>query len=100
MLETYAGISLMSSPHPSYPPLEMSEFGVKVITNSYANKDLSKFDDNIVSVDNVNPVNIANKLVDICNNYVNKVKIEIGNKNYVENDKVFSFIDNVIEDLK
>lgn len=41
MLDTYAGISLMSSPHPSYPPLEMSVFGIKVITNNYSNKDLS-----------------------------------------------------------
>lgn len=35
------GVSLMLSPHPSYPPLEMAEFGVQTITNHYENKDLS-----------------------------------------------------------
>ena len=34
------GISLMISPHPSYPPLEMAEAGLKVVTNSFAAKDL------------------------------------------------------------
>ena len=47
MLESYAAISLMVSPHPSYPPLEMSTFGVKTITNTFANKDLSGFNDNL-----------------------------------------------------
>jgi len=33
--EADIGISLMLSPHPSYPPLEMSNMGLKVITNDY-----------------------------------------------------------------
>jgi hypothetical protein len=33
------GISLMISPHPSYPPLEMAEAGLKVVTNSFGSKD-------------------------------------------------------------
>jgi O-antigen biosynthesis protein len=33
------GISLMISPHPSYPPLEMAEAGLKVITNAFGAKD-------------------------------------------------------------
>jgi hypothetical protein len=33
------GISLMISPHPSYPPLEMAEAGLKVVTNAFAAKD-------------------------------------------------------------
>ena len=53
--ESYAGISLMASPHPSYPPLEMSVFGVKVITNTFANKDLKDFNSNIVSLNNIVP---------------------------------------------
>ncbi|MCI5623378.1 glycosyltransferase family 2 protein [Anaerostipes sp.] len=100
MLETYAGISLMSSPHPSYPPLEMSEFGVKVITNTYANKDLSEFNENIISVDNVSPVNIAGKLLDICQTYKEDMVLDIKNKGYVENTNVFSFIPEIIENLK
>jgi hypothetical protein len=31
-------LSLMLSPHPSYPPLEMAACGGLVVTNSYANK--------------------------------------------------------------
>ena len=36
------GISLMLSPHPSYPPLEMAEAGVTTITNCYGGKDLRR----------------------------------------------------------
>ena len=35
------GLSLMLSPHPSYPPLEMASFGMYVITNSFENKNLT-----------------------------------------------------------
>lgn len=100
MMESYAGISLMSSPHPSYPPLEMSEFGVKVITNTYANKDLSVFNRNIVSVDSVSPDNIAAHLNGICRDYAEDYKLEILNREYVENENVFSFIDNILDDIK
>lgn len=99
MMESYAGISLMSSPHPSYPPLEMSEFGVKVITNTYANKDLSVFNKNIVSVSNVSPDNIAAHLADICKEYTKVYRLEILNQEYVENENVFSFIDNILDDM-
>ena len=50
LLETKAGISLMCSPHPSYPPLEMAAFGVNTVTNQFCRKDLSSFSDNIISV--------------------------------------------------
>lgn len=100
MMESYAGISLMSSPHPSYPPLEMSEFGVKVITNTYANKDLSSFNENIISVRNVSPDNIAEQLKAICSKFNDTYEIKILNPEYVNNDNVFSFIDNIIEYMK
>lgn len=100
MMETYAGISLMSSPHPSYPPLEMSEFGVKVITNTYANKNLSTFNDNIISVQNVSPDNIAEQLKEICLQFNSEYVINILNPEYVTNEHVFSFIENIIEDVK
>lgn len=69
MLTSYAGISLMVSPHPSYPPLEMSTFGIKTITNQFANKDLSSFNKNIVSLRDYTPGNIARVLSAICDNY-------------------------------
>ena len=48
---TDLGLSLMLSPHPSYPPLEMSAAGVICVTNRFENKDLASFSDNIVSTD-------------------------------------------------
>lgn len=39
------GISLMLSPHPSYPPLEMAEAGLMVITNDYGDRRMTdRFD--------------------------------------------------------
>ena len=37
-------LSLMLSPHPSYPPLEMAACGGLVVTNCYANKTQEQFD--------------------------------------------------------
>lgn len=45
------GLSLMVSPHPSYPPLEMAGSGLLVLTNTYANKDLSSLHENLRSFD-------------------------------------------------
>lgn len=53
------GLSLMFSPHPSYPPLEMAEFGIQTITNTFANKNLSHLSQFIHSLDNPTPENIA-----------------------------------------
>ena len=66
MLESKIGISLMVSPHPSYPPLEMSSFGMKVITNKYDNKDLSGFNDNMISLDNCSAATVAKTLEQLC----------------------------------
>jgi len=69
MLTSFAGISLMVSPHPSYPPLEMSTFGIRTITNPFENKDLSGFNQNLVSVDPCTPETIAQELSRICSEY-------------------------------
>lgn len=45
------GLSFMVSPHPSYPPLEMAAAGMKVITNTYMNKNLSSCHTSIKSFD-------------------------------------------------
>jgi O-antigen biosynthesis protein len=36
------GLSLMLSPHTSYPPLEMAACGASVVTNTFANKDAAR----------------------------------------------------------
>jgi len=53
MLTSSAGVGLMASPHPSYPPLEMAHFGLRTVTNTYTCKDLSGFHPNIISVDSL-----------------------------------------------
>ncbi|WP_138472647.1 glycosyl transferase family 1 [Poseidonocella sp. HB161398] len=45
------GLSLMYSPHPSHLPLEMAAAGVRVVTNSFGPKDLSRFSPLIRSTD-------------------------------------------------
>lgn len=44
------GLSLMYSPHPSHPPLEMAAAGVQVVTNTFGPKDLSRLSGAIRSV--------------------------------------------------
>lgn len=43
------GVSLMLSPHPSYPPLEIAASGALCVTNYYGTKDLSQYHSNIIS---------------------------------------------------
>lgn len=56
------GLSLMLSPHPSYPPLEMAEFGAQVVTNRHENKDLGTRSPFIHSLGSVTPETIAAQL--------------------------------------
>lgn len=58
----HVGISLMASPHPSYPPLEMAIFGLQVITNSYECKDLSRNHPNIWSLSLPDPTELSQTL--------------------------------------
>lgn len=67
--KTAVGLSLMASPHPSYPPLEMAHFGAVTITNRYANKDLSRAHDNIISVGDIRPDTIADALALACERF-------------------------------
>jgi hypothetical protein len=48
---THLGVSLMASPHPSYPPLEMATSGLVVVTNRWGPKDLSLLSERLVSCD-------------------------------------------------
>jgi hypothetical protein len=66
---TAVGLSLMSSPHPSYPPLEMAHFGLLTITNRYANKDLSSAHDNFVSIADIDARTIADALAESCRRF-------------------------------
>ena len=63
---TAVGLSLMASPHPSYPPLEMAHFGILTITNTFANKDLATSHPNIHSIADIGPDTIAAALAQAC----------------------------------
>lgn len=87
MLKAYLGISLMVSPHPSYPPLEMASFGMNVITNTFEDRNLSSMCGNIYSIDNINIQKLSDCIVNrireyddkksyICNNIFNKMDID------------------------
>lgn len=96
LASSYAGISLMVSPHPSYPPLEMSSFGVKTITNSYANKDISTFSRHIISMDNCNPRTLAEELKLVCRSYERTVELATDFDNpYYDDKPMFEFIPEV-----
>ena len=60
------GLSLMASPHPSYPPLELAHFGALTICNSFDCKDLRVWHENLTPVDVPSPNNFAISLVNAC----------------------------------
>lgn len=101
--DTSIGISLMISPHPSYPPLEMAHFGAVVLTNHYANKDLSDWHDNIISLDTCSPDNIASNLIRTCHKIEidencakeGKSKVDF----YLDSKPQFEFLDKLIRSI-
>ncbi len=66
LLGSSVGVSLMASPHPSYPPLEMAHMGLRVVTNSYLCKDLSSFHPGIVSTDSIAEEALADAIAKAC----------------------------------
>jgi len=81
------GISLMVSPHPSYPPLEMAAFGMKVITNKYHSKDLSVLSDNIYSLDSLFPEVVEDVLFKIMQD-IDKTDFSVICKNKMMSDYI------------
>lgn len=66
------GVSLMVSPHPSYPPLEMANAGCLTITNAYEGKDVSRRSDRLISLASLSPATLADALKEAVRN------VEIG----------------------
>jgi hypothetical protein len=60
--ESAVGLSLMVSPHPSYPPLDMAHLGMLVVTNRFGAKDLSTWHENIRSASSLTGEGIASAL--------------------------------------
>lgn len=61
------GVSLMCSPHPSYPPLELAAFGARVLTNRFGPKDLSLRSPLIESMAAATPEAIGSRLHQMVN---------------------------------
>ena len=98
MLESRLGVSLMISPHPSYPPLEMSTFGVITLTNCFENKDMSYFNDNIISMKEYSAENIAYKLKELIKS--NKIGYISYDKMYVrESDNYSDVADYILKSI-
>ncbi|RDV16438.1 hypothetical protein DXT99_04350 [Pontibacter diazotrophicus] len=96
LVSSAVGVSLMISPHPSYPPLEMAAFNLGVLTNSFYNKDLSEYHQNIKSLDILTPDSIAKGVADLCNMF--EIDSEYFEKNtfvsnyFVNQSTTFNFI--------
>lgn len=56
------GISLMISPHPSYPPFEMAAAGLYTISNNYENKDMARRSDMFITLNEITPHAVAEAL--------------------------------------
>lgn len=97
--ESYAGISLMVSPHPSYPPLEMATFGVKVLTNTFANKRWDDFSENILPIEDVTAVGIAGQLKEVCDGYTETIYLKVPQNNYLGKNDVFEFAGEIKDQL-
>jgi hypothetical protein len=66
LLGSRVGVSLMASPHPSYPPLEMAHMGLLTVTNRYTCKDLAGWHGNIVSTGSIAEAPLAAAIAEAC----------------------------------
>ncbi|KLE31431.1 hypothetical protein AAW01_07500 [Aurantiacibacter gangjinensis] len=66
LLQSSVGVSLMSSPHPSYPPLEMANFGLRTITNRFTCKSWENGHPNIFPVDSIQADPLSRAIAQAC----------------------------------
>jgi O-antigen biosynthesis protein len=63
------GVSLMASPHPSYPPLEMAHFGALTVCNNFQCKDMESWHENMMPVSQMEPHGVAAALTAACSRF-------------------------------
>ncbi|MEW6259575.1 MAG: hypothetical protein AB1547_06670 [Thermodesulfobacteriota bacterium] len=101
--ESAVGISLMISPHPSYPPLEMAHFGLLTLTNGFADKDLSSWHDNIHSLGRTTPEALAEMLETIVERFETHPRIGMTGEThvpeYVSEADPFPFCSDLVQHL-
>ncbi len=104
LAESAIGISLMVSPHPSYPPLEMAQFGMLVLTNRFGGKDLATWHTNIESLDDESADGLARQLSHMCRRFeADPGRTAKGHSNrpeYVSDDPQFPFAAEVAAQLR
>jgi hypothetical protein len=100
--ESGVGISLMISPHPSYPPMEMAMFGMGVISNIHAGKDLSEWHENIHSID-LSVDTLVAALTDICDRFSRDPAVfldkKLHKKEYMDTHDQFHFMTDLVISL-
>ncbi len=98
------GVSLMVSPHPSYPPLEMAHLGMLVLTNGFGAKDLSTWHTNIRSVADVSAETLSGELSALCRRF--EADPEVGARgrstrpDFTSDEPQFPFANEVAELLR
>jgi hypothetical protein len=97
------GVSLMVSPHPSYPPLEMAELGMLVLTNRFDAKDLSTWHTNITSLEAVSVDGFVTDLTTLCERFEADPSVGAGGRllrpDYLDDGPQFPFAKEVAERL-
>lgn len=94
LLKSKVGISLMCSPHPSYPPLEMATFGINTITNCFENKNMSYFSKNIVSLNSTDFDTLCAATIACMNKHDGEIELD---SNYVNgNSKIDGIVDEIV----
>lgn len=97
LLGSSVGVSLMASPHPSYPPLEMAHFGMQTVTNTYQCKDLSGFHPNIRSIPSIADDVLAKAIAQACERAAQAPSV-FTNGSYVRTD-IYPFMTQLASDL-
>jgi len=94
--QTRVGISLMCSPHPSYPPLEMASFGVVTITNQFIDKDLCDFSPNLVPLETLTFETLCEALYEATQRVGQDGETSAMTSFFQEDDQFSTIIDSII----
>lgn len=94
------GVSLMCSPHPSYPPLEMAAFGIRTITNSFVTKDLGDVP-NITTLNSLTFQKLADAIWQEMNNEASQqnASVQAWPQRYATYLKYDDFFDGIIQPI-
>jgi len=98
LLGSSVGVSLMASPHPSYPPLEMAHMGLRTVTNSYLCKDWTGYHPHIHAVDSLEATSLAEAIAHACEASQADGPMAEPNADYVREDE-YPFLSALVADI-